>query len=83
MENKQAICDMMCYAIRATRAGGDPENNPLKKLQYRQLDNGDEVVRPIFEDGTGSNGYYDVNVTGDSGIAIIMDITRQFICKMW
>ena len=83
MENKQYVCDMMCYAIRATDAGGNTDNNRLEKLIYKKLDNGNEIVRPIFEDGTGSDGYYDIDVTADSGIAIIMDITKQFIRRMW
>ena len=83
MENKQNVCDMMCYAIRATDAGGSELNNPLVKLQYKKLENGDEIVRPIFKDGTGSNGYYDINVTCDSGIAMILDIVNQFVRKVW
>lgn len=83
MENKQNVCDKLCEAIRATNAGGDPRNNPLKVLRYMKLDDGTEIVRPIFEDGTGDNGYYDVDVTCDSGIAIIMDITKQFVRRMW
>ena len=81
MENKQAICNRMCEAIRATAAGGI--GNPLVSLSYMKLGNGEEIVRPLFADGTGSNGYYDINVTCDSGIAMIMDITKQFVRKMW
>ena len=44
----------------------------------------EETVRPIFEDGCGEAfGYYDVNVSMDSGIAIIMDVVNQFVRKMW
>ena len=81
MENKQRICNKMCEAIRATAAGGT--GNPLVSLSYMRLENGEEIVRPIFADGAGSNGCYDINVTCDSGIAIIMDITKQFVRKMW
>ena len=81
MENKQNVCNKMCEAIRATTAGS--MGGALKELRYMKLDNGDEIVRPIFEDGTGSDGYYDIDVTCDSGIAIIMDITKQFIRRMW
>lgn len=83
MENKQHVCDMMCKAIQATDAGGNPMNNPLKELRYMKLDNGYEIVRPIFEDGTGSNGSYDIYVNCDSGIAIIMDIVKQFVREVW
>ena len=81
MENKQKICNEMCAAIRATAAGGT--GNCLISLSYMKLDNGEEIVRPLFADGTGSNGHYDINVTCDSGIAMIMDITKQFIRRMW
>ena len=43
----------------------------------------EETVRPIFEDGCGENGYYDINISWDSGIAIVMDIVNQFVKKMW
>lgn len=86
-ENKQAICDAFCETLRLTSAAGSPTNNPLIALRYMTKEEGgrfEETVRPIFEDGCGEAfGYYDVNVTADSGIAIIMDITNQFIRKMW
>ena len=81
MENKQHICNAICQALRKTNAAGN--NNALVELRYIQKENGDEIVRPIFENGAGANGYYDVNVTGDSGIGIWLDITQQFIRKMW
>ena len=82
-EDKQAICNKFCETLKLTRAAGSPTNNALKELRYMKLDNGMEIVRPVFEDGTGENGYYDVNVSCDSGVAIIMDITKQFIREMW
>lgn len=78
MENKQKICDLMCAAIRETLAGGT--GNALAELRY---DPDTERVRPIFEDGTGADGYYDINVACDSGIAVIMDIVRQFVREVW
>ena len=81
MENKQDVCNKMCEAIRATDAS--KFGGALKELRYMKLEDGREIVRPIFEDGTGNGGYYDVDVTCDSGIAIIMDITKQFIRRMW
>ncbi len=83
MENKQAICDAMCAAIRLTDSGGS--GNALKELRYIPDGNGiySEVVRPIFADGTGEDGWYDVNVGCDSGIAVIMDIVNQFVRKVW
>lgn len=85
-EDKQAICNAMCETLRLTSAAGSPINNPLVELRYMTKAEGgryEETVRPIFENGVGNNGYYDVNVTYDSGIAIIMDITKQFVNKMW
>ena len=42
-----------------------------------------EVVRPIFEDGTGEDGWYDINVSMDSGTAVITDIINQFVSRTW
>ena len=83
MENKQAICDSMCATIRMTSNGG--RGNALKELRYIPEGNGhfSEVVRPIFENGAGEDGYYDINVAMDSGTAMIMDITNQFIRRIW
>lgn len=83
MENKQEFCNKLCEALMETSAAGSPTNNPLVELRYMQLENGDEIVRPIFANGIGENGWYDVNVTGDSCIAMFMDIDRQFVRKMW
>lgn len=79
MENKQEFCNKLCEALRETDAAGSPINNPLVELRYMKLPNGDEIVRPIFANGTGC----DINVTGDSCIAMFMDIDRQFVRKMW
>ena len=80
-ENKQEICNAFLECLKLTSAAGT--GNPVVELQYMELENGDEIVRPIFADGTGKNGWYDVNVTCDSGIAIIMDLVKQFVRKVW
>ena len=86
-EDKQAICNAFCETLRLTSAAGSPNNNPLIELRYMTREEGgrfDETVRPIFEDHCGEAfGYYDVNVSCDSGIAMIMDIVNQFVKKMW
>lgn len=82
-ENKQEVCNAILKALQTTRAAGTEECNPLVDLKYFAKENGTEIVRPIFEDGSGSNGYYDINVTCDSGIAMFIDICNQFIRKMW
>lgn len=86
-ENKQAICDALCEALRLTSAAGHPEGNPLIELRYITKEEGgrfEETVRPIFEDHCGEAlKYYDVNVSMDSGIAMIKDIMNQFVNRMW
>lgn len=82
-ENKQAICDAFLKTLQLTRAAGSPENNRLVELRYMTDDWDREIVRPIFEEGNGKDGWYDINVSGDSGIAIIMDIVKQFVRRVW
>lgn len=77
-EDKQAICDKLCEALRLTSNAGT--GNALKELRYIPEI---EMVRPIFEDGTGENGWYDVNVNMDSGTAMIVDIANHFIRTVW
>lgn len=78
MEDKQRVCDLLCIALRETRLfSGD---NPLVSLNYIQRGES-EIVRPLFEDGTGQNGYYDINVTCDSGAALITDVVAQFVAR--
>lgn len=81
-ENYQAICDAFCMTLRLTNNAGNPIGNPILELRYID-DGGRQYVRPIFADGEGEDGYYDVDVTMDSGTAMIQDITNQFIRKMW
>ena len=86
MEDRQKICDAMCEALRLTRAAGSATNNPLVELRYLTKEDGgryEETVRPIFEDGCGKNGYWDINITWDSVVAVIMDIVNQFVKKIW
>lgn len=80
-EDKQAVCTAMCEALRKTVAAGS--GNQLVEIRYIKRPDGSEIARPIFWDGCGENGYYDVNITCDSGIAIIMDITDKFVKKVW
>lgn len=82
-ENKQEICNAFLKTLQLTRAAGVEEYNPLVELRYIQKENGDEIVRPIFADGNGENGYYDVNVTCDSGIAVLIDVMKWFVGKVW
>ena len=77
-EDKQAICNALCDTLRLTSNGGT--DNSLARLIYMP---DEEKVRPVFTDGTGQNGYYDINVAGDSGTSMIVDIANQFIKRMW
>ena len=89
-ENKQLICNKICEALQQTRQLRiNVGCNGLKELRYIRKGEMDEpnvryeeTVRPIFEDGTGENGYYDINVSCDSGTAMFIDIAKQFIAKM-
>lgn len=77
-EDKQAICDALCETLRLTSNAG--KGNALRELRYIPEI---EMVRPIFEDGTGEDGWYDVNVAMDSGTAMILDIANHFIRTVW
>lgn len=79
-EDKQEICNCILLALLHTYNAGSIHNNPLSDLQYIQEK---EVVRPIFLDGTGKNGEFDINVHMSSGTSVIIDIANQFIKKMW
>lgn len=82
-EDKQEMCDAIRDMLLKTSAAGNPLNNALAELRYFTDEDGEEWVRPIFEDGCGSNGYYDVRVTGDSNLGILYDVFNKFIRRMW
>lgn len=83
IENKQTVADAICEALKTTSMFGDPEGNGLNRLVYLRNDGkGNEVLRPIFADGTGENGYYDIVVNCDSGAAMFLDVASQFVRKM-
>ena len=89
-ENKQYILNKICEALQATRQFHPGTGvNGLKELRY--IKRGDsyesnvryeETARPIFEDGTGSDGWYDIDISCDSGTAIFTDVARQFVARM-
>lgn len=81
MEDKQEILTAICEALRKTSNAGT--GNALKEIRYIRKENGEEIARPIFEDGAGESGYYDIYVTGDSGTAMFIDVAKQFVKKMW
>ncbi|MCD7862404.1 MAG: hypothetical protein LUG61_02550 [Lachnospiraceae bacterium] len=63
-ENKQEICDLLCQALQATRQYHD-----LEDLFY-DMDLSGETVTATFQGG----GVRRINVTADSGAAMIRDI---------
>jgi hypothetical protein len=65
-EDKQLICDLLCAALRATRGQHD-----LEGIIYHHLDADHQMVT-IAWSGCGKT----VDVSCDSGIAMIRDILR-------
>ena len=80
MENKQLIANKICEALQQTRQfAPNRGHNGLLELRYIER-NGGEYLRPIFEDNlSGNNDYCDINITGDSGTAMFVDVVKQFI----
>lgn len=70
MENKQLICDLLLKALQATRNGAD-----VIAMKYS---NDKEVGIEIVEVYFGNGAIKTVDVTADSGTAIIKDILKCF-----
>ena len=66
MEDKREILNMLCRTLRKTRKFSD-----LISLNYI-VRNGDEYAVAVFE-----HGEKRVNITADSGIAIIYDVVTN------
>lgn len=66
MENKQQILDLLVPALQATR-----DQHDLVSLTYEDLGNDRQEVVIEYEDGSRR-----VNVSLDSGIAMIRDVLR-------
>ena len=67
-EDKQKICDLLCEVLKATR-----DQEDLISLVYEKDEAGNETVTSIYNKG----GSRVVNVTIDSGIAMIRDIMKS------
>lgn len=67
MENKQHICDLLTETLRATQDQAD-----LQRIRYEEIGPGDQQVVLDYEGG----GHRSVNVSLDSGIAMVRDILR-------
>lgn len=66
MENKERITHQLMLCLLATRAGED-----ISDMSYFK-GSGDEWVNITFMDGS----WLPVNVTADSGIALIKDVIK-------
>lgn len=64
MEDKQNICDLLCKTLKATRQHEDIESITYSKSEET------ETATVKWENG----GTKNIDVTADSGIAIIQDI---------
>ena len=64
MEDKQNICDLLCATLKATRNHED-----IQSITYENI-NEHETVYVKWEGG----GHVEINVTLDSGEAMIRDI---------
>lgn len=78
-ENKQMIADAYCLMLQLTSSGGT--GNHVSKLVYEKKENGTEIVYPVLADG--DSNWYTIDTTGGSGIAMVSDITNQFVRKAW
>lgn len=65
-EDKQLICDLLCAALKATR-----DQQDLQSLTYHFKGLDDQEVKIAW-----SKGGTSVDVSADSGIAMIRDILR-------
>ena len=81
-EDRQKCLDYLCKAIMETCANGSEQHNHVQELRLlERKDNPnlryDTVVRPIWSDNPERNdGYYDINVSGDSAWGMIKDVVN-------
>ena len=67
-EDKQEIINWLFQTLKQTVAG-----DGLESIKYEQLNNGDEIAVLMYD-----NGYRkSVNISCDSGIALMRDILRN------
>lgn len=66
-EDKRLICELFADVLKLTRAGSD-----IDVIQYMKTPDGIELASIWFMNGAEKT----VNVTCDSGIAMIRDIAR-------
>lgn len=66
-ENKQEILDKLCVTLKLTR-----DQHSLTRIDYERFEDGTEIAVLSYE----GNGKKSINISMDSGIAMIRDITR-------
>lgn len=66
-ENKETILNMLFQTLKQTVAGID-----IVEMRYEMLTNGTELVVIIYDSGKRKP----VNVSADSGIALMRDVLR-------
>ena len=78
-EDREMVAKVFGLLLQMTSNGG--RGNFIKEMIFEKRDNGDEIVYPLLSNG--STNWYKINVTGDSGTAMIIDMTNQFVRKAW
>lgn len=71
-EDKAKIIEMLLPVLQQTRAGGDLTDLTYSKEEEEEV----ETVKARYEHGGMVSSVY-VDVTGDSGIAMIKDVLRR------
>lgn len=79
MENIQNTMNLLCKTLQTTRMFDPTVGNGLKELKVTA---DGKFVRPVFMDGAGEDGYYDVNIEGDSTLGAVQDVMKRFVNKM-
>lgn len=67
-EDKKVVIQMLLQTLRCTVSGVD-----LADIEYKVLTDGTEIATLIYDTGYRKN----VNITCDSGIALMRDILRE------
>ena len=69
-EDKEVVTQALFQALKTTVEGVN-----LAEMKYQQLENNDELVTLIYD-----NGYRKtVNVSCDSGVALMKDVLREIV----
>ena len=86
--NTQMAMTLLCEAMKACHASGYVKGNYIERLDVIERKNCKDmfgnkltdglVVRPVWSDGMHKDdGYYDINIEGDSGWGAIIDVIEN------